>query len=102
MVVRLHSDTIPTTYQVGIALWYTSSQALSPEERAFRRNHAMEGGGDPFGYYPLRYQNEVLIVMPLAADRDSCLVVPLHYREDREMRLYRTAPNPPELNPQVH
>ena len=101
MVVQLRSDTVPTTYQVGIALWYTDSLALSPEERAFRRNHAMEGGGDPFGYYPLRYQDKVYIVMPLAADKDSCLVVPLHYREEREMRLFRTAPNPQTLKRQA-
>ena len=97
MIVQLRSDTVPTTYQVGIALWYTDSLALTPEERAFRRNHAMEGGGDPFGYYPLSYQDKILIVMPLAADKDSCLVVPLHYRDDREMRLFRTGPNPQTL-----
>lgn len=97
MVVPLRADTVPTTYQVGIALWYADASALTAAERDYRRNHAMQGGGDPFGYYPLLYHGQVLMVMPLASDRDSCLVVPLHYREDRELRLYRTASNPHAL-----
>ena len=98
MIVPLREDTVPTTYQVGMALWSTSSDNLTEQEREYRRSHAMQSSGNPFGYYPLRYQGKVLLVLPLPENRDSCLVVPMHYRDENEMRLYRTAPNPPEFD----
>lgn len=97
MVVPLKEDTVPTTYQTGIAIWSVSADNLTEQELEYRRNHAMLSSGNPFGYYPLRYQGQVMLLMPLPNDRDSCLVVPMHYRDDNEMRLYRTAPNPPSL-----
>ncbi len=97
MVVPLKEDTVPTTYQTGIAIWSASADNLTEQELEYRRNHAMLSSGNPFGYYPLRYQGQVMLLMPLPNDRDSCLVVPMHYRDDNEMRLYRTAPNPPSL-----
>ena len=95
MIVPLKVDTVPTTYQVGNAIWSNSSTHLTKEESEFRRRHALQDSGEPFGYYPLRYQGKVMLVLPLPSDRDSCLVLPLHYRDGSQMLLYRTAPNPP-------
>ncbi len=98
MIVPLKEDTVPTTYQVGIAIWSKSTANLTDEEYEFRRNHAMQSSGNPFGYYPLRYHGKVMLILPLPNDRDSCLVVPMHYREENEMRLIRTAPNPQSIS----
>lgn len=98
MVVPLKEDTVPTTYQTGLAIWSTSPDNLTEQELEYRRNHALQSGGDPFGYYPLRYRGQVMLVLPLPSDRDSCLVVPMHYRDENKMHIYRTAPNPPSFN----
>jgi hypothetical protein len=49
---------------------------------------------DPFGYYPLRYQGRVLMVLPLMDDKISTMEVLLDYAGDYRLMLYRKGPNP--------
>ena len=94
MLLHLQLDTLPTAYQVGTAFWEDSSQSLTASERAFREQHAIASASDPFGYYPLRCDSAVVMVLPLMGDDVSRLVMLLDYAGDEVLTLDRTAPNP--------
>ena len=94
MVLELNLDTLPTAYQVGTAF---REQALSAAEQAYRRKHAIAGGTDPFGYYPLRYRGQALMVLPLLGNEVSRAELLLDYAGDERLMLTRVAPNPPEV-----
>lgn len=92
-LVSLKLDTVPNVYQVGRS-FYRSEAALSPQERS-----TLVKDGDStmcriFCYYPLRYQDKVLYVLPPMGDNDSCVLVLLNLFGTDELRLLRTAPNP--------
>ena len=94
MILPLQLDTIPAAYQVGTAFWNDSVQGLSAEELAYRRKHGVMSKSDPFGYYPLRYQGRVLMVLPLMDDKISSMEVLLDYAGDYRLMLYRKGANP--------
>ena len=96
LLVSLKLDTVPNVYQVGRS-FYRSEAALTPQERA-----TLVKDGDStlcriFCYYPLRYQDKVLYVLPPISDNDSCVLVLLDLFGSDELRLFRTAPNPPGI-----
>ena len=96
MVASLRLDTVPNVYQVGRS-FYRSAAALTAEEKM-----ALVTDGDSmlcriFCFYPLRYQDKVLYVMPVMGDNDSCVLVVLNLPGTDELRLLRTAPNPPGI-----
>ena len=99
MIVPLQLDTLPTAYQVGKAFWNDSVQGLSAEEQAYRRQHALMSKSDPFGYYPLRYEGKVLMVLPLMGNKMTSVKLLLDYAGDEVVTLYRQGPNPPEVKP---
>lgn len=94
MILPLNLDTLPTAYQVGLAYWNDASQGLSPQEREYRRLHALMSSSDPFGYYPLRYDDKVVMILPLMDNRVDSMLLLLDYAGDETMTLYRVAPNP--------
>ena len=94
MILPLNLDTLPTAYQVGMAYWNDVSQALSPQEREYRRLHGVMGSSDPFGYYPLRYEGKVVMVLPLMDNHVDSLLLLLDYAGNETLTLYRKAPNP--------
>ena len=99
MVLPLSLDTLPTPYQVGTAYWNEPTQNLTEAEQAFRRQHAISGKSDPFGYYPLRYEGRVVMILPLLGDGVSSARMALNYAGDELLMLYRVAPNPAEVKP---
>jgi hypothetical protein len=94
MLLPLALDTLPTAYQVGTAYWNDASQALTQAERDYRRRHALTGKSDPFGYYPLRYDGRVFMVLPLLDNNVSSALLLLDYAGDELLTLYRLSPNP--------
>ncbi len=93
MLAALHLDTVPNVFQVGRS-FYRSQSALTPQEKMAC---ITDGDGTPcrmFCYYPLRYQGQVLYVLPIMDDNDTCVLVLLDLFGANEMRLRRTAPNP--------
>ena len=58
---------------------------------------AIAGGTDPFGYYPLRYRGQALMVLPLLGNEVSRAELLLDYAGDERLMLTRVAPNPPEV-----
>ena len=94
MLLSLALDTLPTPYQVGTAYWDESSQNLTNAELEFRRRHAITGTSDPFGYYPLRYNGQVLMVLPLLSDKVTSARLALDYDGEDIVMLYRLSPNP--------
>ena len=94
MLLPLNLDTLPTAYQVGTAYHCDSIQALSQAEVDFRKNYALKTSSDPIGYYPLRYQGQVLMVLPLMGDEISGMELLLDYAGDERVTLYRNGNNP--------
>ena len=94
MLLTLLTDTLPTAYQVGTAY---RDGALSAADQAYRRKHAIASDSDPFGYYPLRYGDKVVMVLPLLDDEVSRAELLLDYAGDERLTLYRQAPNPADV-----
>ena len=94
MVMPLAIDTLPTPYQVGKAFWNDTTHALSDQERDFRHSHALQTSSDAIGYYPLRYNGKVLMVLPLVSDKVSRLEILLDYEGEEMVNIYRKGSNP--------
>lgn len=99
MLLPLKLDTLPTAYQVGLAYWNDASQALTSQEREYRRLHAVISSWDPFGYYPLRYDGQVVMVLPLMSNDVDSMLLMLDYAGDETLTLYRKAANPDSVKP---
>lgn len=94
MLLTLNTDTLPTAYQVGTAYRNDANQSLSDSEVAYRQQHAINTATDPFGYYPLRYEGQVLMVLPLVKDEVTSMLLLLNYAGDDLLMLHRQGPNP--------
>ena len=79
MVVVLNVDTLLPTPQ--IAKYYLSSPDtdLNDEQKRFRRNYGLAADFLPKGFYPLYYQGQQLLVMPLMDENISHAVLQLDY-----------------------
>lgn len=94
MLLTLNTDTLPTAYQVGTAYRSVTDQSLSDSEVAYRQQHAINTSSDPFGYYPLRYEGQVLMVLPLVKDEVTSMLLLLDYAGNELLMLHRQGPNP--------
>jgi len=96
MTVKLNLDTVPCVYQVGRS-FYKSYEALTKQQRSSLIQMGEGLSCSLFCYYPLRYKNDVFFVLPVPHDNDTCLLVVLNQEGSDELRLSRTAPNPPQV-----
>ena len=76
MTVELKTDTIPHSFQTA-RYYFTSSAGLSQEEMQRRVNYGLTKEYNPMGFFPLRYQGRILLVLPQPADVINCIVIPL-------------------------
>lgn len=76
MTVALQTDTIPYTFQT--ARYVLSSPGdLTDEEMDRRRNYGLTTDYNPMGFFPLRYQGHILLVMPVPTPDCTRIVIPL-------------------------
>lgn len=73
MVITLNVDTMPFTSQQAS---YVVS-ALSQEEMEFRNNYGLFTDHTPQGFYPLRYQDRLLLIFPSISDSVECIEFPI-------------------------
>ncbi len=73
MVITLNVDTMPFTSQQAS---YVVS-ALSQEEMEFRNNYGLFTDHTPQGFYPLRYQDRLLLVFPSVSDSVEHIEFPI-------------------------
>ena len=99
MLLALKTDTLPTAYQVGTAYWSDTAQSLTDKEVAYRRQHGIKTASDPFGYYPLLYENQVLMVLPLMGNDVTDIQLLLNYAGNEILMLHRQQPNPASVKP---
>ena len=76
MTVELKTDTIPHSFQTA-RYYFTSSAGLSQEEMQRRVNYGLTKEYNPMGFFPLRYQGRILLVLPQPADVINRIVIPL-------------------------
>lgn len=96
MTAKLNLDTVPCVYQVGHS-FYKATEALTEQQRVSLIEVSDNVYCSIFCYYPLRYKDDVLFVLPVPHDNDTCLLVVLNQAGSDELRLFRTAPNPREV-----
>lgn len=84
MAVLLRTDTMPLTPQV--ARYYLSSpdDALAPEELARRQQYGLVTDYTPWGFYPLEYQGQRLLIFPLVDATVSHVAFPISYDPSQE------------------
>ena len=73
MVITLNMDTMPFTSQQAS---YVVS-ALSQEEMEFRNNYGLFTDHTPQGFYPLRYQDRLLLIFPSVSDSVEHIEFPI-------------------------
>lgn len=73
MVITLNVDTMPFTSQQAS---YVVS-ALSQEEMEFRNNYGLFTDHTPQGFYPLRYQDRLLLIFPSVSDSVEHIEFPI-------------------------
>ncbi len=73
MVITLNVDTMPFTSQQAS---YVVS-ALSQEEMEFRNNYGLFTDHTPQGFYPLRYQDRLLLIFPSVSDSVEYIEFPI-------------------------
>ena len=94
MLLPLNVDTLPTSYQVGTAYRCDTIDSLSESDIDFRKKYALKATSDPIGYYPLRYDGKVIMILPLVGNGVSSMELLLDYAGDDRIMLIRQAPNP--------
>ena len=97
MVLPFNLDTLPTAYQVGTAYRCDSIDGLTEREKNMRKKYALQTTSDPFGYYPLRINGKVIMVLPLMGDGIASMELLLDYAGDERVTLFRQAPNPENI-----
>ena len=76
MTVELKTDTLPYTFQTA-RYYFLPSEGLSQEEMERRANYGLTREYNPMGFFPLRYQGRVLLVLPHPTDGINRIVIPL-------------------------
>ena len=77
MVTRLKTDSLPCTSQLARYFNAPGNGAITPEELAYRRKYGLITEYNYKGFYPLRYEGEILLVFPLMDSNISHVVFPL-------------------------
>lgn len=95
MVTRLNSDTLPSTPQLAFYYNAPGNKALTADEIAYRRKYGLITEYNNKGFYPLRYDGEILLVFPLMNSDISYVTFPLGFTaHDNEVTItWATAPN---------
>ena len=88
MTVELKTDTIPYSFQTA-RYYFRSSKGLTQEEMERRVNYGLTREYNPMGFFPLRYQGRILLVLPKPTSDVTHIVIPLGIEpEDCEMTLF--------------
>ena len=77
MAVFLHADTIPMTFQTARYHYAAATAAMSERERACRTRYGLVTDINPQGFFPLRYNGNVLLILPVADRTMSYIDIPL-------------------------
>ena len=92
MLVVLNVDTLLPCPQLATYYLAEPGAGMTEEEKRFRSQHGVANDFEPHGFFPLYYQGQQMLVMPLIDENTSRIVLQLDY-DDRlgEMTLSRGA-----------
>lgn len=76
IAVELKTDTFPHSFQTA-RYYLTSSDALSSQELSRRQDYGLITDYDPQGFFPLRYNGRIMLIMPMPTQAISHIVIPL-------------------------
>ena len=76
-VVTLNVDSMPFTSQQASFV----VNALSQEEMEFRHNYGLFTDRTPHGFYPMRYQNRLMLIFPAISDSVERIEFPIDHLE---------------------
>ena len=81
ITVAIKTDTFPQSFQT--ARYYISpSEGLTQEEKERRTNYGLTTEYNPMGFFPLRYQGHILLVLPMPTQDVTHIVIPLGTEPD--------------------
>lgn len=79
MLVVLNVDTLPPCPQLATYYLAEAGAGLTEEEKLFRSQHGLADDFEPHGFFPLYYQGQQMLVLPLMNDNISHIVFQLDY-----------------------
>lgn len=92
MVVTLKVDSMPFTSQQATYVLDSAGTTLTQDDVDFRRKYGLSTDQVQCGFYPLRYQGQVLLVFPAIDNNTSSVVFPIDFNGDTQVTLTRERP----------
>ena len=91
IAVTLHLDTLPATFQTARYCLMQPSAGLSLEEQQRRQDYGLPTDYEPKGFYPLEYNGQRYLILPVPDSTVSSIELPLDI-----------TPSPPVVTLQPH
>ena len=77
IAVTLRLDTLPATFQTARYCFETAETALTQEERQRRQDYGLNINYEPKGFYPLEYQGQRYLILPVPDSAITRIEIPL-------------------------
>lgn len=89
IAVSLRLDTLPATFQTARYCFEKAETALTQEERQRRQDYGLNINYEPKGFYPLEYQGQRYLILPVPDSTITRIEIPLDITPDPVMAVLR-------------
>ena len=89
IAVTLRLDTLPATFQTARYCFEKAETALTQEERQRRQDYGLNINYEPKGFYPLEYQGQRYLILPVPDSTITRIEIPLDITPDPVMAVLR-------------
>lgn len=89
IAVTLRLDTLPATFQTARYCFEKAETALTQEERQRRQDYGLNINYEPKGFYPLEYQGQRYLILPVPDSTITRIEIPLDITPDPVMAVLK-------------
>ena len=89
IAVSLRLDTLPATFQTARYCFEKAETALTQEERQRRQDYGLNINYEPKGFYPLEYQGQRYLILPVPDSTITRIEIPLDITPDPVMAVLK-------------
>ena len=89
IAVTLRLDTLPATFQTARYCFEKAETALTQEERQRRQDYGLNINYEPKGFYPLEYQGQRYLILPVPDSAITRIEIPLDITPDPVMAVLK-------------
>ena len=89
IAVSLRLETLPATFQTARYCFEKAETALTQEERQRRQDYGLNINYEPKGFYPLEYQGQRYLILPVPDSTITRIEIPLDITPDPVMAVLK-------------